>query len=122
MLQLHKESVKYPPPPPPKKKKKRRQITTTNTDRQINKKAEKQESRIKKHNNNNNNKYTNLHTIKSKLFSIAHILHRRYYLAIAQITSARKAYIFCLFGITIKWFHMANIKQGIKTSMVVTKK
>ena len=37
--------------------------------KQTNKQKNKK-SRIKKHNNNNNYKYTNLHTITSKLFSL----------------------------------------------------
>ena len=38
--------------------------------KQINKQTEKQKNMIKKHNSSSNNKYTNLHTITSKLFSL----------------------------------------------------
>ena len=47
-----------------------------NKHKQINKQTEKQENRIKKHNNNNNSKYTNLHTIKSKLFSLTYFTQK----------------------------------------------
>ena len=40
--------------------------------KQINKQTNKHKNRIKKHNNNNNSKYINLHTITSKLFSLAY--------------------------------------------------
>ena len=46
------------------------------------------------------NTETNIQSLAS--YSPQHVLHRRYYLAIAQMTSTRKAYIFSLLGIIIK--------------------
>ena len=63
---------------------------------EANKQTGKQENRITKHNNNCNRKYTNLQPQAS--YSLQHILHRRYYLAIAQMTSIRKDYNPCLLG------------------------
>ena len=77
-------------------KNKRKINNNSNKHKQISKKTEKQKNKIKKH--NNNNKYTNLHTIITKLFSLG---YRRHYLIVARMTSTKKVYIPCLLGIII---------------------
>ena len=95
-------SVKYP------------KENNTKQRQQTNRKTEcKDTLKIKK----NNKTYTQ----SQPSYSLQHILHRRHYLAITQMTSPRKAYTPCLFGIIIKRCHMINMKSSINISAVVTK-
>ena len=105
-------SVKYPK----ENNTKQRQQTNRKTESKDTLKIKK-----KRNPNNSNNSKSHTYTQSQASYSLQHILHRRYYLAITQMTSARKAYIPCLFGIIIKRCHMINMKSGINISTVVTK-
>ena len=84
MLQLHKYSVKCP----------EKNTNSNNKQKQIN----KQENRKTELQNITITATGNTNLQSQASYSLQHILHRRYYLAIPQMTSIRKDYNPCLLG------------------------